>query len=52
MDHGKNSKRGVKEEKERALFVNIFCGIKYLDSVLCSYPHENIDIIKDEEIRE
>jgi hypothetical protein len=24
MDHGKNSKRGVKEEKERALFVNIF----------------------------
>lgn len=23
-----------------------FCGIKYLDSVLCSYPHENIDILE------
>ena len=21
-----------------------FCGIKYLDSVLCSYPYENIDL--------
>ena len=29
-----------------------FCGIKYLDNVLCSYPHENKDIIKDEEIKE
>ena len=24
-----------------------FCGIKYLDSVLCSYPHENTDVLND-----
>ncbi|MBR6484041.1 MAG: hypothetical protein IKT14_03390 [Clostridiales bacterium] len=22
-----------------------FCGIKYLDSVLCSYPHKNNDVL-------
>ena len=27
-----------------------FCGVKYLDSVLCSYPYENIDILAAEEI--
>ena len=26
-----------------------FCGIKYLDKVLCSYPYENIDVLKDDE---
>ena len=25
-----------------------FCGIKYLDSVLCSYPYDNTDVIPDE----
>ncbi len=25
-----------------------FCGIKYLDSVLCSYPHENVEVLKEE----
>ena len=24
-----------------------FCGIKYLDSVLCSYPYENTDVLPD-----
>ncbi len=28
-----------------------FCGIKYLDSVLCSYPFENKDVLSDEEIK-
>ncbi len=25
-----------------------FCGIKYLDSVLCSYPYENKEVLNDE----
>ena len=25
-----------------------FCGIKYLDSVLCSYPYENKEALNDE----
>ena len=25
-----------------------FCGIKYLDSVLCSYPYENKETLNDE----
>ena len=27
-----------------------FCGIKYLDSVLCSYPYENVDVLSSDEI--
>lgn len=27
-----------------------FCGIKYLDSVLCSYPYENLDVLSEDEI--
>ncbi|MBO5163299.1 MAG: hypothetical protein J6B75_02475 [Ruminococcus sp.] len=27
-----------------------FYGIKYLDSVLCSYPYEILDVLKDDEI--
>lgn len=27
-----------------------FCGIKYLDSVLCSYPYENLDVLDEDEI--
>lgn len=27
-----------------------FCGIQYLDSVLCSYPHENITVLSQDEI--
>ena len=28
-----------------------FCGIKYLDKVLCSYPIENTDALNDEETK-
>lgn len=27
-----------------------FCGIQYLDSVLCSYPFENLTVLDAEEI--
>lgn len=27
-----------------------FCGIQYLDSVLCSYPHENISVLSPDEM--
>ena len=27
-----------------------FCGIQYLDSVLCSYPHENISVLTADEV--
>lgn len=27
-----------------------FCGIQYLDSVLCSYPYENITVLSYDEI--
>ena len=27
-----------------------FCGIQYLDSVLCSYPHRNTDVLSPEEM--
>ncbi len=27
-----------------------FCGIQYLDSVLCSYPHENLTVLSYNEI--
>ena len=27
-----------------------FCGIQYLDSVLCSYPHENLTVLTRDEI--
>ena len=27
-----------------------FCGIKYLDSVLCSYPYENKVVLNDEKV--
>lgn len=27
-----------------------FCGIQYLDSVLCSYPHENMAVLAPDEI--
>jgi hypothetical protein len=26
-----------------------FCGVQYLDSVLCSYPHENLSVLKEDE---
>lgn len=27
-----------------------FCGIQYLDSVVCSYPNENITVLSPDEI--
>jgi len=27
-----------------------FCGVQFMDSVLCSYPHENIAVLKSEEM--
>ena len=27
-----------------------FCGIQYLDSVLCSYPHENVSVLAPNDI--
>lgn len=27
-----------------------FCGIQYLDSVLCSYPYENLTVLSKDEI--
>ena len=27
-----------------------FCGIQYLDNVLCSYPYENITVLSPDEI--
>lgn len=27
-----------------------FCGIQYLDSVLCSYPHENLSVLDKSEM--
>lgn len=27
-----------------------FCGIKYLDSVLCSYPYESLSVLEQSEI--
>ncbi len=27
-----------------------FCGVQYLDSVLCSYPHKTLDVLSQEEI--
>ena len=34
---------GLDERTKRAS--RFFCGIKYLDSVLCSYPFESKDVI-------
>lgn len=27
-----------------------FCGIKFLDSVMCSYPHKNLSVLESDEI--
>ena len=27
-----------------------FCGIKYLDTVLCSYPYENLDVLNSNKV--
>ena len=48
-----NEEEGVSEHKCAVKYTSIckyFCGIKYLDSILCSYPYENIDVLTDDEI--
>ena len=40
-----NKEENTKEHKcavKNTSICKYFCGIKYLDSVLCSYPYENI----------
>lgn len=44
-----------KTNKHRCAVKNIsickfFCGVQYLDSVLCSYPHETLSVLKEDEV--
>ena len=46
-----NDKENTKEHKCAVKNISIckyFCGIKHLDSVLCSYPYESSDVVSDE----
>lgn len=48
-----NEKEGVNSHKCAVKYTSIckyFCGIKYLDTILCSYPYENIDVLTIDEI--
>jgi len=48
-----NEEEGVNDHKCTVKYTSIckyFCGIKYLDSILCSYPYENIDVLEGDEI--
>jgi hypothetical protein len=48
-----NEEEGVNEHKCAVKYTSIcryFCGIKYLDTILCSYPYENIDVLTGDEI--
>ncbi len=40
-DDGQEHKCAVKNTS----ICKYFCGVKYLDSVLCSYPNENIEVL-------
>ena len=45
-----NEAEQTKEHKCAVKNISIckyFCGIRYLDSVLCSYPYESKDVLKD-----
>ena len=45
-----NEAEQTKEHKCAVKDISIckyFCGIRYLDSVLCSYPYESKDVLKD-----
>lgn len=45
-----NKEENTKEHKcciKNTSICKYFCGIKYLDKVLCSYPYENIDALKE-----
>lgn len=48
-----NKEENSKEHKcavKNTSICKYFCGIKYLDSVLCSYPYENVDVLSSDEI--
>lgn len=48
-----NIDENSKEHKCAVKYTSIckfFCGVQYLDSVLCSYPNENITVLKPEEM--
>lgn len=45
-ENSKENKCAVKDTS----ICKYFCGIKYLDSVLCSYPYENVDVLSLDEI--
>lgn len=48
-----NNADGTRDHKCAVKNVSIckyFCGIQYLDSVICSYPYENLSVLKREEI--
>ena len=48
-----NQEEGVNDHKCAVKHTSIckyFCGTKYLDSILCSYPYENIDVLKPDEM--
>ena len=47
-----NKEENTREHKcavKNTSICKYFCGIKYLDSVLCSYPYENSVVLKDDE---
>ena len=48
-----NKKENTKEHKcavKNTSICKYFCGIKYLDSVLCSYPNENKEVLNEGEV--
>ena len=48
-----NQEENTKEHKCAVKDTSIckyFCGVKFLDSVLCSYPYPNLDVLKESEI--
>lgn len=45
-ENSKEHKCAVKDTS----ICKFFCGVQYLDSVLCSYPNENITVLKPEEM--
>ena len=48
-----NEADGTDEHKcavKNTSICKFFCGIQYLDSVLCSYPYENISVLEKDEM--
>ena len=48
-----NEAEGVNTHRCTVKYTSIckyFCGVKYLDTILCSYPYENIDVLSPDEM--